>query len=114
MKILSSTLSVGEIRRAARTSRTQAKAILKLGVTSLKNNTIKPCKGKLNSLRRSYAVHNENEFPPRLGPPSMMRRITVIDIDQGLPLMNPSHMKKSIIVNTDAKAPFIEDWVMMR
>ena len=114
MKILSSTLSVGEIRRAARTSCTQAKAILELGVMFLKNNKIKPCKGKLTSLRRSYAMHNENELPPRLVPPSMMRRIVVIDVDQELPLVNPSHMKKSIIANTDAKAPFTEDWVMMQ
>ena len=109
MKILSSTLSIGEIKRAACTSRTQAKAILKLGVMSLKNNKIKPCKGKLTSLRRSYAMHNENELPPCLVPPSTMRRITVIDVDQELPLVNPSHMKKSIITNADAKAPFIED-----
>ena len=59
-------------------------------------------------------MHNENEFPPRLVPPLTMRRIAVIDIDQGLPLANPSHMKKSIIVNVDAKVPFTKDWVMMR
>ena len=77
---------------------------------SLKNNTIKPCKRKSTSLRRSYAMHNENELPPRLIPPLTVRRIMVIDVDQGLPLANPFHMKKSIIVNTDAKAPFTEDW----
>ena len=107
-------MSVRETRRVACTLRTQAKAILELGATSLKNNTIKPCKGKLTSLRRNYAMHNENELPPRLIPPRTMRRIVVIDVDQGLPLANPSHMKKSIIVNADAKAPFIEDWEMMR
>ena len=96
------------------TLHTQAKAILELGVMSLKNNTIKPCKGKSTNLRRSYAMHNENKFPPRLVPPLTMRRIVVIDIDQGLPLANPSHMKKSIIVNADAKVPFTKDWVMMR
>ena len=90
------------------------KATLKWGVTSLKNNIIKPCKGKSTSLRRSYAMHNENELPPRLIPPLMMRRIAVIDIDQGLTLANPSHMKKSIMVNADAKAPFTEDWEMLR
>ena len=81
---------------------------------ALKNNTIKPCKGKSTSLRRSYAMHNENELPPRLVPPPTMRRIAVIDVDQELPLANPSHMKKSIIANADARAPFTEDWVMMQ
>ena len=109
MKILSPTLSVGETGRAACTLRTQAKATLKLGVTSLKNNTIKPGKGKSTSLRRSYAMHNENDLPPRLIPSLMMRRIAIINVDQGLPLANSSHMKKSIIVNIDAKAPFTED-----
>ena len=88
---------------------TQAKDTLKLGVMSLKNNTIKSCKGKSTSLRRSYAMHNENELPPHLIPPPTMRRIAVIDVDQGFPLANPSHMKKSIIVNVVAKAPFTED-----
>ena len=59
-------------------------------------------------------MHNVNELSLRLIPPSTMRRIAVIDVDQGLPLVNHSHMKKSIIVNADAKAPFIEDWEMMR
>ena len=107
-------MSVEEIRRTACTLRTQAKANLKLRVTSLKNNTIKPCKGKLISLRRSYAMHNENELPPHLIPLLTMRMIAVIDIDQGLLLANPSHIKRSTIVNADARAPFIEDWEMMR
>ena len=58
-------------------------------------------------------MHNENELLPRLIPLPMIRRIVVIDIDQGL-LVNPSHMKKRTIVNTDAKAPFTEDWEMMQ
>ena len=59
-------------------------------------------------------MHNENELPPCLIPPMMMRRIAVINEDQGLPLANLSHMKKSIIVNADAKALFTGDWEMMR
>ena len=89
--------------------RTQAKATLKLGGTSLKNNKIKPCKGKSTSLRRSYAIHNKNELPPRLIPLPTMGRIAVIDVDQGLLLVNPSHMKRSTIMNADAEAPFTED-----
>ena len=81
MKTLSPILNVGEIKRAMCTLRTQAKATLELGVTSLKNNTIKSCKGKLTSLRGSYAMHNENELSPRLIPPLTMRRIAVIDVD---------------------------------
>ena len=86
----------------------------RLGVTSLKNNTIKPCKGKSTSLRRSHAMHNENELPLRLIPSPMKRRIAVIDVDQGLSLANPSHMKRSIILNADAKALYTEHWEMMR
>ena len=114
LEILSPILNVGEIGRAVCTLRTPARATTELGVMSFKNNTIKPCKGKSTSSRRSYDMHNENELPLHLIPPQTMRRIAVIDVHQGLPLANPSHMKKSIIVNTDAKAPFIEDWEMMR
>ena len=99
--------------RATCTLRTQAKSILGLGVTFLKNNIIKTCKGKSTSLRRSYAMHNENGLSPRLIPPLTMRRIAVIDVDQGLPPTNPSHMKKSIVVNADAKSLFTEGWEMM-
>ena len=106
-------MSVGEIRRAGHALHTQAKAILELEVTSLKNNTIKPCKGKLTSLRRSYAMHNKNELPPCLVPPPTMRRTSVIYANQGLSLANPSHMKRNIIVNVDAKVPFRKDWVMI-
>jgi len=59
-------------------------------------------------------MHNENELPPRLIPLPTMRRIAVINIDEGLLLANPSHMKRSTIVNAYARAPFIEDWEMMR
>ena len=114
MKILSPILNVGEIGRAACTLCTQAKATLKLGVTFLKHNTIKPCKGKSTSLRKSYAMHNENEFLSRLIPLRTMRRIAIIDVDQRLLLANHSHMNRSTIVNADARAPLIEDWEMMR
>ena len=114
MKILSPTLSVGEIKKAACTLCIQAKATLELEVTSLKNNTIKPCKRKSSSLRRSYAMHNENKLPPHLIPLLTMRRIAVIDVDQGLLLANPSHMKRSTMMNADARAQITEDWEMMR
>ena len=69
---------------------------------------------EIDQLKKNYAMHNENELTPHLVPPSTMRKIAVIDVDQGLPLANPSHMKKSVIVNADAKVPFTKDWVMMR
>ena len=114
VKILLPILNEGEIGRATCTLCTPARATPELGVTSLKNNTIKPCKGKPTSLRRSYTMHYENGLLPGLIPPLTMRKIVVFDEYQGLPPANPSHMKKSIIVNADAKAPFIEDWEMMR
>jgi len=58
-------LNIGKIGKATCMLCTQAKATPELGVTSLKNNKIKPCKGKSTSLRRNYAMHNENRLPPR-------------------------------------------------
>ena len=59
-------------------------------------------------------MHNENELPPHLSPLLTMRRIAVIDVDQGLLLTNPSHMKRSTIANANARAQLTEDWEMMR
>ena len=58
-------------------------------------------------------MHNEDELPPHLIPLSMMRRIAVIDVDQDLLLVNPSHMKRSTTVDADAKAQLKEGWEMM-
>ena len=54
-------------------------------------------------------MHNENELPPRLIPPPMMRKIAAINVDQGLLLANPFHMKRRIVVNANAKAPYTKD-----
>ena len=59
-------------------------------------------------------MHTENEILPRLIPLPMMRRIAVIDVDQGLLLVNPSHMKRRTTVNADARAQLTEDWEMMQ
>ena len=58
-------------------------------------------------------MHNDNELPPHLIPLPTMRRIAVINVDQGLLLANPSHMKRSTIANADARAQLTEDWEMM-
>jgi len=49
-------------------------------------------------------MHDEDELPPCLTPLLMMRRIVVIDIDQGLLLVSLSYMKKNTIVNADTRA----------
>jgi len=54
-------------------------------------------------------MHNENELSPHLIPLPTIRRIAVINVDQGLLLVNPSHMKRSTIVNADARAQLTED-----
>ena len=58
-------------------------------------------------------MHNEDELLPHLIPLSTMKRIAVIDVDQGLLLINPSHLKRSTIINADVRAQLIEGWKMM-
>ena len=53
-------------------------------------------------------MHSEDELPPHLIPLLTMRRIVVIDIGQGLLLVNLSHMKMSTMVNADARAQLTE------
>ena len=49
-------------------------------------------------------MHDEDEFPPSLTPLLMVRRMVVIDVDQGLLLMSLSHMKRNTTVNVDTIA----------
>ena len=49
-------------------------------------------------------MHNDDELPPLLIPLPTIRRIVVIDVDQGLLIVNPSYMKRSTTVNVDARA----------
>ena len=58
-------------------------------------------------------MHIEDELPPYLIPLLTMRRIVVIDVGQGLLLVNLSHMKRSTTVNVDAKAQLTEGWETM-
>ena len=58
-------------------------------------------------------MHNEDEFLPHLIPLPMMRRIAVIAVDQGLSLVNPSHMKRSTTMIADARVQLTEGWEMM-
>ena len=58
-------------------------------------------------------MHIEDELPPYLIPLLTMRRIVVIDVGQGLLLVNLSHMKRSTTVNADAKAQLTEGWETM-
>ena len=58
-------------------------------------------------------MQDEDELPPGLTPLLMVRRIVVIDIDQGLLLVSLSHMKRNTTVNVDTKAQHAEDWETM-
>ena len=58
-------------------------------------------------------MHDEDELPPILTPLLMVRRTVVIDVDQGLLLVSPSHMKRNTIVNVDTRAQLLEAWEMM-
>ena len=57
-------------------------------------------------------MQDEDELPPGLTPLLMVRRIVVIDIDQGLLLVSLSHMKRNTIVSVDTRAKLVEDWEM--
>ena len=58
-------------------------------------------------------MHDKDELPPSLTPLLMVRRTVVIDVDQGLLLVSPSHMKRNTIVNVDTRARLLEAWEMM-
>ena len=58
-------------------------------------------------------MHDEDELPPILTPLLMVRRTVVIDVDQGLLLVSPSHMNRNTIVNVDTRAQLLEAWEMM-
>ena len=55
-------------------------------------------------------MHSEDELPPNLTPLLMVRRIVVIDVDQGLLLVSLSHMKRNTTVNVDTRARLTEAW----
>ena len=58
-------------------------------------------------------MHDKDKLPPHLIPLPMMRKIVVIDIGQGLLLVNLSHMKRSITVNANTRTQLTEHWEMM-
>ena len=55
-------------------------------------------------------MHDEDELPSSLTPLLMVRRMVVIDVDQGLLLVSLSHMKRNAIVNASTRAQHVEDW----
>ena len=55
-------------------------------------------------------MHSEDELPPNSTPLLMVRRIVVIDVDQGLLLISLSHMKRNTTVNVDTRAQLAEAW----
>ena len=57
-------------------------------------------------------MHDEDELPPSLTPFLMVRRTSVIDVDQGLLLASLSHMKRNTILNIDTRARLVKAWKM--
>ena len=55
-------------------------------------------------------MHSEDKLPPNFTPLLMVRRIVVIDVDQGLLLVSLSHMKRNTTVNVDTRARLAEAW----
>ena len=58
-------------------------------------------------------MHDEDELPPSLTPLLMVRRMVVIDADQGLLLVSLSHMKRNTTMNADIRAQLAVDWETM-
>ena len=58
-------------------------------------------------------MHDEDELPPGLTPLLMVRRMVVIDVDQGLLLVSLSLMKRNTTMNADTRAQLAEDWETM-
>ena len=58
-------------------------------------------------------MHDKDELPRGLTPLLMVRRMVVIDVDQGLLLVSSSHMKRNATVNVDTRARLVEAWEMM-
>ena len=58
-------------------------------------------------------MHDEDELPPGLTPLLMVRRMVVIDVDQGLLLVSLSLIKRNTTMNADTRAQLAEDWEMM-
>ena len=54
-------------------------------------------------------MHDEDELPPGLTPLLMVRRMVVIDVDQGLLLVSLFQIKRNTTVNIDTRAQLIED-----
>ena len=57
-------------------------------------------------------MHDEDELPPSLTPLLMVRRMVVIDVDQGHLLVSLSHMKRNTITNVDTRARLTKAWEM--
>ena len=57
-------------------------------------------------------MHNEDELPPSLTPLLMVRRMVVIDVDQGHLLASLSHMKRNTTTNVDTRARLTKAWEM--
>ena len=102
--MISLTLNASKIEKVACIPHILVEVTLEVKATSLRSRTTEPCKGRLTIKRRSYAMHNEDELPPSLTPLLMVRRMVIIDADQGLLLVRLSHMKRSTTANVDIRA----------
>ena len=110
--MISLTSNASKIEKVACIPHILVEVTLEVKVTSLRSRTTEPCKGRLTIKRRSYAMHDEDELPPSLTPFLMVRRTSVIDVDQGLLLASLSHMKRNTILNIDTRARLVKAWKM--
>ena len=58
-------------------------------------------------------MHDKDKLPRGLTPLLMVRRMVVIDVDQGLLLVSLSHMKRNTTMNADIRAQLAVDWETM-
>ena len=87
---------------------------LELGVTPLMRKMLRTCNWRLIIWRGSCATNGEGELPPILTSPLTMKRMVVIDVDQGLLLVSLSCIKKTTTIRVEKGFHLPKAWEMMQ
>ena len=74
----------------------------------------KPCNWRSITLRESCATNGEGELPPILTSLLTMKRMVVIDPDQGLLLVSLSHMMGTTTMSAETRTHLSKAWEMMQ
>ena len=86
---------------------------LERGVISLIRKTLEPCNWRLIIWRGSCATNGEGELPLILTSLLTMRRMVVIDPDQGLLLVSLSRMMRTTTMSAETGTHLLKAWETM-